>query len=1043
AIKRILDVHKTIPAVHLHCAMHSFRPGNDSWYKHLGIQSNSHGPQEPIAITYVDKEHPITQPLADWTTIKEELYNNVNVFDAHPLAMGKQVVKQKDGTSKEVDYVVAWTNEKQGARSFSTTIGHNNDTVADARYLDLLTRGLLWATGKLAPEYLTPFKGQNKVTFVKGNPEPPKPQAKPAAAAPPPAPKDATLVTMTASSEESGKNNFAWRAVDNDENTRWCANGPDYPQWLQLELDKPHSLTGIATTWENNGVYRYKVEGSADGKSWNTLVDASANANGAPYNNDFAKTDNIKFVKIDILSKNSGGWASIREVKLKGEGIKVLAPKMNAEQKATAEKAIKAESDPYKNEGNVPPQIVKLTTEQEAAILKDVKVADGFEVTLFANSAAANYPVYVAAAPDGTLYVSSDGNGSLGRNPKRGRIIRLRDKDGDGRADETKVFCEVDSPRGLVWDHDRLYLVHPPHLSEFIDADGDGVAEKQNILVKDIAFGFKDRPADHTTNGLSLGIDGWLYIAGGDFGFMKATGTDGKTLQHRGGGVIRVRPDGTGLEIYSTGTRNILEVAISPLMDIFARDNTNDGGGWNVRFHHFTGLDDHGYPRLYKNFNDECIQPLADYGGGSGCGAVYIDEPGFGEAWNNAPFTADWGTGAIYKHSVKPKGATFEETAKPEPFIKMTRPTDADVDGFSRVYASSWKGATFNWEGPDVGYIVQVRPKGFKAPALPDYTKAGDAELVKELESPSYRRRMEAQRGLIRIQQSVGSRRQEVQELVEPLVLNVNQPLATRFAAAFSIHGFGKIPVDPAYLPLALRSMEAFPYAGEAEDGKPRTVSVSDTSYRQFRNSDSPGENTDAFLQAAAQSSDPRVRREAARLPAKLSLDGYKIVGLEEERQLRSQLFKASLQLLGDSDFVVRQTAIHAFGKCFDPADDHSLQWYHNAGEQVTAMMFQELDSASASQLSKSSILKALAMIHKPEVVTGLIERLSKATDSALRQGILAALCRLHFHEGEWKGDSWGTRPDTRGPYYQPEPWSETPRIATALKDALAKASPE
>ena len=83
-----------------------------------------------------------------------------------------------------------------------------------------------------------------------------------------------------------------------------------------------------------------------------------------------------------------------------------------------------------------------------------------------------------------------------------------------------------------------------------------------------------------------------------------------------------MRPDGTGLELYSTGTRNILEVAVSPEMDLFARDNTNDGGGWDVRFHHFTGGDDHGYPRLYKNFADECIPPLADYGGGSGCGAA-------------------------------------------------------------------------------------------------------------------------------------------------------------------------------------------------------------------------------------------------------------------------------------------------------------------------------------------------------------------------------------------------------------------------------------
>jgi len=1077
AIKRILDVHKTIPAVHLHCAMHSFRPGNDSWFKHLGIQSNSHGPQEPIAITYVDKEHPITKPLADWTTIKEELYDNVNIFDAHPLAMGRQVAKQKDGTTKEVEYIVAWTNEKQGVRSFSTTIGHNNDTVADARYLDLLTRGLLWACDKLSAEYLTAFEGQNKVTFVKGNPVPPKPQPKPAAATPPPTPKDAMLVTMTASSEESGKNNFAWRAVDGDEKTRWCASSADYPQWLQLELEKPHSITGISTTWENNGVYRYKIEGSADGKTWTVLVDATNNSKGAPYTNDFAKADNIKFIKIDILSKNSGGWASIREVKLKGEGIKVLAPKMSAEQKATANKVIKTESDPYKNGGNVPPKIVKLSAEEEAAILKDVKVADGFEVSLFANSAAANYPVYVAAAPDGTLYVSSDGNGSLGRQPKRGRIIRLRDLDGDGRADETKVFCEVDSPRGLVWDHDRLYLVHPPHLSEFIDADGDGVAEKQNILVKDIAFGFKDRPADHTTNGLSLGIDGWLYIAGGDFGFMKATGTDGRTLQHRGGGVIRVRPDGTGLEIYSTGTRNILEVAISPLMDIFARDNTNDGGGWNVRFHHFTGLDDHGYPRLYKNFNDECIQPLADYGGGSGCGAVYIDEPGFGEAWNNAPFTADWGTGAIYKHSVKPKGATFEEIKAPEPFIKMTRPTDADVDGMSRVYAASWKGATFNWEGPDVGYIVQVRPKGFKAPALPDYAKASDADLVKELESASNRRRMEAQRELWKRAFAKNEISKATQLAIAGLAANSNKALATRVAALLSLrpdyesvnpneikskqHLAFNLPSDPAIREHVMNLLGNQPIMVRLPKSEAKKKADGNRFFeRSTMNSWLLGEAESTSLFKGLRDPDKAVQCVAIQ----------SFLREPQERWLKDRkAFQQLKPLFSDPDDMVRHTLSRSLSQAYlqcltnkakyNTAPDQAPPFlagtldylpksqekidYSMVTAEIVELPLSLLDAEGASSMTIQTATRALAMMHTPEVVTGLIDRLGKATDPALRQGILAALCRLHFTEGEWKGDSWGTRPDTRGPYYLPEPWSETPRIAASLKDALAKASPE
>ena len=43
----------------------------------------------------------------------------------------------------------------------------------------------------------------------------------------------------------------------------------------------------------------------------------------------------------------------------------------------------------------------------------------------------------------------------------------------------------------------------------FIDADGDGIAEEQKVLVKNLAFGYDKRPADHTTNGLSIGVDGW------------------------------------------------------------------------------------------------------------------------------------------------------------------------------------------------------------------------------------------------------------------------------------------------------------------------------------------------------------------------------------------------------------------------------------------------------------------------------------------------------------------------------------------------------
>jgi type 1 glutamine amidotransferase len=54
---------------------------------------------------------------------------------------------------------VAWTNTYNGkSKVFATTLGHNNATVADNRYLDLVARGLLWSVGKLDEAHLKPAK---------------------------------------------------------------------------------------------------------------------------------------------------------------------------------------------------------------------------------------------------------------------------------------------------------------------------------------------------------------------------------------------------------------------------------------------------------------------------------------------------------------------------------------------------------------------------------------------------------------------------------------------------------------------------------------------------------------------------------------------------------------------------------------------------------------------------------------------------------------------------------------------------------------------
>ncbi|HEX4794508.1 MAG TPA: ThuA domain-containing protein [Humisphaera sp.] len=155
----ILKPHRDgIPGVVLHCGMHCYRTDGwntkgkgTPWMEFTGLQTTGHGQQIPIVLNF-EKDNPITKGLSDWTTIKEELYNNFagKLYDtAKPLAHGKQTTKTRAGEDRTDDYIVAWTNMYQGkTRVFCTTLGHNNETVEDPRYLQLVSNGILWAAGR-------------------------------------------------------------------------------------------------------------------------------------------------------------------------------------------------------------------------------------------------------------------------------------------------------------------------------------------------------------------------------------------------------------------------------------------------------------------------------------------------------------------------------------------------------------------------------------------------------------------------------------------------------------------------------------------------------------------------------------------------------------------------------------------------------------------------------------------------------------------------------------------------------------------------------
>ena len=203
--------------------------------------------------------------------------------------------------------------------------------------------------------------------------------------------------------------------------------------------------------------------------------------------------------------------------------------------------------------------------------------------------------------------------------------MRCIDDDGDGKADRVNVFAKMEHPRGVIAQDGKVWVLHPPFLSVFLDEDGDGTSDRQDVLVSGLTTSqIDERGGDHTTNGIRMGLDGWIYIAVGDYGFHGAKGKDGTTLSQRGGGILRVRPDGTELEVFAIGLRNPFAIAIDPYLNLFTRDNTNDGAGWDVRVSHLIQTADYGYSQRFANFPDEIMPPLGAYGQGGGTGALSL-----------------------------------------------------------------------------------------------------------------------------------------------------------------------------------------------------------------------------------------------------------------------------------------------------------------------------------------------------------------------------------------------------------------------------------
>jgi putative membrane-bound dehydrogenase-like protein len=151
---------------------------------------------------------------------------------------------------------------------------------------------------------------------------------------------------------------------------------------------------------------------------------------------------------------------------------------------------------------------------------------------------------------------------SDGKKSPSGRVRYLEDLDGDGAYEKSTLFLDgLAYPTGTLPWREGVLVTCAPDIFYAADTDGDGKADKRELLFT----GFTEGNPQHLVNGLSWGLDNWVYGANGDSGGNVKSTKTGKSVSISGRD-FRFKPD-TGEFETVTG------------MSQFGRTR-NDAGDW-------------------------------------------------------------------------------------------------------------------------------------------------------------------------------------------------------------------------------------------------------------------------------------------------------------------------------------------------------------------------------------------------------------------------------------------------------------------------------
>jgi glucose/arabinose dehydrogenase len=191
--------------------------------------------------------------------------------------------------------------------------------------------------------------------------------------------------------------------------------------------------------------------------------------------------------------------------------------------------------------------------------LQQIKLPPGFAIDVF--SADVPGARSLELGPNGTLFVGTR---------SQGRVYAVRDEDRDGRADRVHTIASgLNDPNGVAFRNGALFVAEINRILRFDDIEGHLDAPPKPVVVYD------QLPTEehHGWKFIAFGPDGLLYVPVG----APCNICDMRAKDERFASILRMRPDGTNIEVYARGIRNTVGFTWHPQTgNLWFTDNGRD-----------------------------------------------------------------------------------------------------------------------------------------------------------------------------------------------------------------------------------------------------------------------------------------------------------------------------------------------------------------------------------------------------------------------------------------------------------------------------------